>query len=227
MTAKFPLDHISASFIKAYMDCHLKGHYYKIRAPSTFDPRYAECGSVVHSAIERQYNPLAEEYTANPDLMDGQMVQRANESVEGFKMIARRLPRLTPGKGQQAEVEIKWYPEVDVLFLGYIDLLTVGPTTYIDDWKTGAEGPKDELQMRLYKVAVSETMGIPTRNIITTLHYLRQAKSKEVPFDGIRETRHWLKVNVIDPVRDMDFTPNVGSQCARCEYRTICDAWKN
>jgi len=123
-------------------------------------------------------------------------------------------------------VEIKWYPEVDVEFIGYIDLLTMGNVVWIDDWKTGSESAKDELQMRLYKTALSETMGIPTRNIVTTLHYLRQAKSKEVPFDGIRETRHWLSVNVIQPVRDMDFGPNIGSHCARCEYRAICDAWK-
>ncbi len=216
----FPMGHISASFVKAYTACHKKGLLYRKKAENSIDPKYAEAGTIVHNSIERIFDPGAEVYEPKCDLIDDEAAKRIKESLEGFRMIFKRNKKRM--ENSIPEYYFIWNPEKDVDFIGFIDLYKRDrERIFIDDWKTGAESQKDELQLKLYKAAISDLTGVPPRNITATLHYLRQAKSKEVLGGNPGDMKRWLSVNVIAPIREGDWSEN-RKECANCEYRKAC-----
>lgn len=213
----FPIDHLSASFIKAYKECHLKGKLYKAKVPSAIPKEYAEVGTAVHNAIERVFDTEAEVYVPNEELMTEPMVKRFKESLEGFRMIHRRNPRMINGT---PEYYFEWEIEDGIVLIGFIDLYTrKDDTIFIDDWKTGAEKESDLLQMEIYSRAMSEITGIPLRNIAANLHYLRAAKTIQVRPD--RDIKRWIYSEIINPIKKGDWTPN-RAKCDTCEYRNFC-----
>ena len=75
---------------------------------------------------------------------------------------------------------------------------------------------------------VSRIMGIPPRDIIATLDYLREEPrriQKRVPYTSTAAIEQHIEREVIEPINDLQFVPVRGSHCERCEYRKICEAW--
>lgn len=228
----FPFDHISPSFISKYETCPLAALYYREGKPKQWDPRYAEVGRYTHSVIEREYRPDAEIH--EPECgWDDEMRGRHASAMAGYKDLLVRDDRYRPvidGSG-----EVRQYPEhhieieiQGVPMMGVIDLLTVrGSSIEIVDWKTGVYKAADEQQLRIYTRMVSEIMAVPPRNIVATLCYLRDPKKiqRRVPFTSATAIDHHIVHDVIEPIRDLQFVPNRGRACARCEYRHICEAW--
>lgn len=227
MTDKFPADHLSASFIAKYEQCPLAAKYYREGKPAEQDRRYLECGSLVHSVIERYYNPSAKLYEPLPGTMDSEMEQRYSESVAGFEQLVATVPRLMADGSQTPEVRIQ-SELCGVPFLGFIDLLTrKDGKIWIDDWKTGAHSQQNENQIRMYTLLISRMTDTPIKDITATLDYVREIPSKRqriIPFTSEKAIEYRVKKYVVDPIWAEDWHPKVGAQCARCEYRRICEA---
>lgn len=224
----FPMDHLSPSFINKFEDCPLAALYYRQGRPSDRDVRYAEVGRHIHSILEHEYDPNAEIY--QPECgMDEMMRLRCSQSLEGYRALLKQDHRFDPREGTQ-HPEVHVHTEIaGVPLVGFIDLLSVrGSTVYIDDWKTGYPGKKDENQIRIYTMMVSRIMGIPPRDIIATLDYLREEPrriQKRVPYTSTAAIEQHIVRNVIEPINDLQFVPVLGKHCADCEYRRICEAW--
>lgn len=223
----FPMDHLSPSFINKFEECPLAALYYREGKPSSRDIRYSEVGRFTHSVLQQVYDPEAELYT--PPFMDSMMHTRHAQAMQGYKELRKQDHRFDPIEGTQ-------HPEVHVSIeihgvplIGIIDLLSIrGSMVYIDDWKTGYPGKKDEQQIRIYTLMVSRIMGIPPRDIIATLDYLREEPKKiqkRVPFTSMSALENQIVKNVIEPISDLQFVPVRGRHCDSCEYREICEAW--
>ena len=145
------------------------------------------------------------------------------------KDVVKQDRRFDPREGtQHPEVHVR--SEIrGVPIIGFIDLLSIrGSMVYIDDWKTGFPGKRDEQQIRIYTMMVSRIMGIPPRDIIATLDYLREEPrriQKRVPYTSTAAIEQHIEREVIEPINDLQFVPVRGSHCERCEYRKICEAW--
>lgn len=223
----FPVDHLSPSFINKYEQCPLAALYYRQNKPKEWDPRYAEVGSYIHSLIEREYNPSAEIVFPSCG-MDDMMTSRAAESMAGYRRLRQHDPRYDPAeRTQHPEVLIRG-EIAGVPLIGYIDLLSYrGGRVYIDDWKTGKYKPADEQQLRIYTMLVSMMMGIRPGTVTATLDYLRDDRiQRPVPYTSTAAIEGHIIKDVIEPIQDLIFVPHRGQQCARCEYRPICEAWK-
>lgn len=224
----FPMDHLSPSFISKFEECPLKALYYREGRPAEYDIRYAEVGKHIHSILEKEYNPAAEIYEPVCG-MDEMMAIRRNQSIEGYMTLRKQDRRFDPREGtQHPEVHVR--SEIrGVPIIGFIDLLSIrGSMVYIDDWKTGFPGKRDEQQIRIYTMMISRIMGIPPRDIIATLDYLREEPGriqKRVPYTSTAAIEQHIEREVIEPINDLQFVPVRGSHCERCEYRKICEAW--
>lgn len=229
----FPFDHISPSFISKYESCPLAALYYREGKPKQWDPRYAEVGRYTHSVIEREYNPNAEIH--EPECgWDDEMRTRHACAMKGYRELVSQDQRFLPVFGRD---DIKQIPEhpirieiAGVPLVGIIDLLTrIGTRrVHIDDWKTGLPRPPDEQQLRIYTRAVSEILDVPPCDIVATLCYLRNDFDhllKRVPFTSVEAVDHHIITRVIEPICDLQFAPNRGKGCSRCEYRHMCEAW--
>ena len=228
----FPMDHLSPSFVKKYEDCPLAALYYRENKPKVWDPRYAEIGRYTHSVLEKKYNPDASIYRPSCPV-DEMMQTRHNMSIRGFETLTKQDDRFRPRSPEKPRTH---HPEVNVRvdiagvpMMGIIDLLTIrGHSVYIDDWKTGLYKAADEQQIRIYTYMVSRIFDIPPRDITSTLIYLREDPKKiqrRVGFTSRQAIEHHIIEDVIKPICDLQFNPNVGRGCDRCEYRHICEAW--
>lgn len=232
MSDKFPADHLSASFIAKYKECPLKAKYYREGKPADQDRRYMECGSLVHSVIQRYYDPSAKLYEPLPGTMDAEMEKRYQESIAGFESLAQMVPRFVADGTQTPEVRIETEICDGVPFIGFIDLLTrKDGRIWIDDWKTGAHNADNEFQIRMYAMIISRMTDTPMANITSTLNYLREPMGKQqkiVPFTSEKAIEYHVKKYIVDPIwaNDWHAEPS-GGKCARCEYRKICEARGN
>ena len=228
----FPMDHLSPSFVKKYEDCPLAALYYRENKPKVWDPRYAEIGRYTHSVLEKKYNEDAELYHPSCPV-DDMMRTRHSMSIKGFETLTKQDDRFHPRSPNKPRVH---HPEVNVRvdiagvpMMGIIDLLTIrGHSVYIDDWKTGLYKAADEQQIRIYTYMISRIFDIPPRDITSTLIYLREDPKRiqrRVGFTSRRSIEHQIIEDVIKPIRDLQFNPNVGRGCDRCEYRHLCEAW--
>ena len=228
----FPLDHISPSFISKYEQCPLAALYYREGRPRQWDPRYAEVGRYTHSVIEKMYSPDADIH--EPECgWDDEMRNRHAGAMAGYRELLKQDSRFRPvvdGTGAEQLPELHIEIEIQgVPLMGFIDLLTVrGSMIYIDDWKTGMYKAADEQQLRIYTRMVSQIRGVQPRDITATLCYLRNEPHKiqrRVSYTGTAAIDHHIIHDVIEPICDLQFAPNRGKGCQRCEYRHICEAW--
>ncbi len=224
------MDHLSPSFISKYEACPLAALYYREDRPKVWDPRYAEQGRWTHSTLQRIYSPGCEIYRPECPI-DSEMQRRHSQSLSGYEELRRQEPRFEPGTPDG-----RHHPEVHVSgavagvpIVGFVDLLTINKSTvYIDDWKTGLFRKTDEQQIRIYTMLISKILGVPPTHIVATLDYLRedpQRIQRRVAYTSTQAIEHHIIEDVIKPIYDLQFPPNRGKACARCEYRHICEAW--
>ena len=212
----FPMDHLSPSFISRFEECPLKALYYREGRPAEYDIRYAEIGRHIHSIIEKEYNPNAEIYEPTCG-MDTMMALRRNQSIDGYRELRRQDRRFDPREGTQ-------HPEVHVRS----EIRGVPSMVYIDAWKTGFFFFNDTATTEIYTMMISRIMGIPPRDIIATLDYLREEPKRiqrRVPYTSTASIEQHIVKEVIEPIDDLQFVPVLGGHCDRCEYRHICEAW--
>ena len=220
----WPLDHLSASLIARYRDCPLSALYYRRGEPSSADPRYRVAGSIVHSLIEREYDPSAEPYSPECPV-DDMMQSRIDESMAGYRELRQR--GLLPEPSEAVRPEVYFEAEIGgVPLVGYIDLLYQTETGWrVEDWKTGSPRQKDRDQMRIYAYALEQTLGARPSETVATLDYLRLGRREAVPYTSSEAVEDSIVRDVVEPVENLEFPANRGSRCSMCEYRPICKAW--
>jgi len=86
------------------------------------------------------------------------------------------------------------------------------------------EAVDDDLQLGLYHLAMEEAHGVSPQSL--TLYFLRhniQRTTVRTP-EQVSELHRWVVATGNDITADRRWTPCVGSQCARCDFRAICPA---
>jgi CRISPR/Cas system-associated exonuclease Cas4 (RecB family) len=157
---------------------------------------------------------------------------------KGVKFIIDYYFKHNPFKDNTIATEKKVEIELDEnkRLIGFIDRLSHNlekEEFEIHDYKTANTLPKKEdleknRQLAIYSLAIKKEYGTDTK-ISLNWHYL--AHNERITIRKTEQQLESLKKEIIDLINEIEntkyFPPTISRLCDWCEYKNICEAWKD
>jgi len=151
----------------------------------------------------------------------------------------RSIEKLNKQVGVRGELEWEFKYDLDPpnekFVYGFIDrIIQEKDHFFVLDYKTTKKGGwrknintvKDDIQLKTYALMVREHYNVPAKNIYTALYYLEGADLIGARFteDDLDKTKEELlkSYNSIQDKNPDKVWGNVGFQCERCDYKSLC-----
>lgn len=243
---------LSPSAISAWEQCILKFYYrYHTREKGVMDSLPLRYGSAVHSSMEdlgkrlMHGEPLTPQlcdeiakdfvkYAAKAQISDPELIE------EGQQFIRDRIYRHNPNyRVVGVELRLKNFgitTDKGVPLNGIIDLALEmdGETGIVLDYKTSrmaqtiAEA-KTDIQLSMYDLMYSKIKP-HYKKIWLALEYLRsEIVISDRSLDERMAFEHWVNSlwEAMGDMQEKDVTASVNTYCGWCEFRHLCDEYKN
>jgi hypothetical protein len=227
------LQRLSQGHLKTLQECPRKFEYIYLKSLSTLPPidqqQSMQFGSDFHRLLHQQElgMPIEPFLAANPALA---------EALTGLQQAAPHLWQVDPQIQRRSE-EVRTFKLGDYLFTAIYDLLLLGETAQIIDWKTYGRPRTAELldrdwQTRLYLYALVATSDYQPAEISFTYWFVQNQPPQSVTFRYSNEQHHQTQQEIgglLDQLTSWlaggESLPQVeltNPLCANCHFAARC-----